>query len=261
VTSSVRRAAAAALAAVTLIVLAPLVIQARPDRPAATAPAVVVTAPPAPARPAPSTAPWPPGTRALRLMPLGDSITYGVGSTSHGGYRIALGSRLARAGLRVDFVGSRHAGPRGRDDDNEGHSGWTIGDLSRSVDGWLARYRPDIVLLHIGTNDLGSAARARGASTGLSALIDQIRRGRPSAQIFVAQLVGSGRPEVQQRIDFYNTGVAAVVAGKDRRVHLVDLRGVTRAYLADGLHPDNAGYARMAVAWFAAVVRVYRLLT
>src|SRR3954468_23529667 len=73
----------------------------------------------------------------LRIMPLGDSITWGVGSARQSGYRAALYQRLTSAGLNVDFVGSMSRGT-GPDRDNEGHKGWTIGRLAAHVDGWLA---------------------------------------------------------------------------------------------------------------------------
>jgi lysophospholipase L1-like esterase len=191
--------------------------------------------------------------RIIRVMPLGDSITDGVGSLRHNGYRAVLRARLAGAGIRIDYVGSRRAGPRGADNDNEGHPGWTITRLGPRVDRWLIRYRPQVVLLHIGTNDVTSPVRAVGAPGRLSALIDRIRRRLPRARIFVAQLIGSRNDAVQQRVDRFNAAVPGVVAAKDHRVHLVDQRAVTTGYLRDALHPNDAGYARMAATWYQAL--------
>src|SRR4051794_32872398 len=56
--------------------------------------------------------------RPLRIMPLGDSITWGGGAPGHDSYRTDLYNRLATAGLDVDFVGSQHSGT-GPDRDNE----------------------------------------------------------------------------------------------------------------------------------------------
>jgi lysophospholipase L1-like esterase len=193
------------------------------------------------------------GNRPLRVMPLGDSITYGVGSTDRGGYRTILAARLDRSGLRVDFVGSQRSGPRGRDDDNEGHAGWTIARIGARVGGWMRRYQPDVVLLHIGTNDVWRPARAPGAAQRLSKLIDRIRRSRPRAEIFVALVVGSPDPGIQSRIDRYNAAVRTVVRHKGARVHLVDQRGVRAGDLRDRLHPNNAGYTKMAAVWFRAI--------
>jgi lysophospholipase L1-like esterase len=186
----------------------------------------------------------------VRIMPLGDSITYGIGSSDDAGYRASLARRLTVTGFRVDFVGSQDAGPAGADGDNEGHSGWTIAQLDARTDGWLARYRPDVVLLHAGTNDLYRPAGRADAPQRLGRLLDRIRRDRPAARIMVAQIVGSRRPALQRRITRYNAGVAAMVtARRDSMVRLVDQGGVH----APVVHPDDAGYRVMAANWFAAI--------
>jgi lysophospholipase L1-like esterase len=185
-------------------------------------------------------------------MPLGDSITYGIGSTDNGGYRPALGRDLTATGFHVDFVGSEAAGPPGADDDNEGHPGWTIRQLDRRVDGWLAADRPDIVLLHAGTNDLSRTTGRAQAPHRLGHLIDRIRQDRPEALILVARIVGSNHPGRQRRTDAFNAGVSRVIAARrDPLVRIVDQAGVR----APMIHPNDAGYAAMAANWFAAIAR------
>lgn len=214
-------------------------------------------APPGPGpRPAAITAPGAAPVAALRLMPLGDSITYGLGSSDLSGYRVDLADDLARDGIAVTFVGSRSSGPPGPARAHEGHPGWNIAELTGPVAGWLAAFRPDVVLLHIGTNDLGTDATARGAPARLARLLDRIVRARPAAQIFVAELIGSGRGARQHRIDVFNAAVARLVAAAPPNVHLVDQTGVDGRLLRDGLHPDDAGYAAMAATWAAAIARV-----
>jgi lysophospholipase L1-like esterase len=224
-----------------------------PVRPIVPVPAVP-RQPPAPAK---DTVVLGPG-QTLRLMPLGDSITDGEGSGDHGGYRTGLDRRLTAAGFRVAFVGSRRAGP-GPAAANEGHPGWTIARLATRVTGWLTTARPDIVLLHIGTNDINTDTAAAGAPAQLAGLLDRIVRSRPAAQIFVAELVGSSHDDRQQRIDVYNAAVVRLVAAGPANVHLVDQSGITARLLRDGRHPDDAGYAQMAANWAAAVRTTYRV--
>ena len=90
---------------------------------------------------------------AIKIMPLGDSITYGWGSASGGGYRLPLWNELRVHGAAIDFVGSQQNGPASFDRDHEGHPGWTINQIAEKVVNWLLTYQPQIVLLHIGTND------------------------------------------------------------------------------------------------------------
>jgi lysophospholipase L1-like esterase len=93
----------------------------------------------------------------LRVMPLGDSITWGVGSSSGNGYRGPLWNELAADGHPLDFVGTVRNGPMS-DPDNEGHSGYRINEIAALADASLTRYRPNVVTLHIGTNDLIGAS-------------------------------------------------------------------------------------------------------
>jgi lysophospholipase L1-like esterase len=62
---------------------------------------------------------------------------------------------------------------------------------------------------------------------------------------------------VQRRIDAYNVEVPRLVAQRARaghRVRFVDIAGLlTIADLADDLHPNDQGYAKMASAWFNAL--------
>jgi lysophospholipase L1-like esterase len=188
-------------------------------------------------------------------MPLGDSITVGVGSTTRSGYRTDLADRLAAAGVPADFVGSQRSG-RGCDPDNEGHVGWTIERIAAHVDAWLATYRPDVVLLHIGTNDTGRAGSAAAAPAKLSALIDRITADRPDADIFVAEIIATADTGRNVRTDAYNAKLPAVVAGKGPRVHLVDQSAVGGPDLFNTLHPNDFGYAVMSGNWYRALASV-----
>src|SRR4051794_30404103 len=118
----------------------------------APAPAAAAEAPtPAAVDQAPTQAPADdlPTQQSTKIMPLGDSITYGVGTPGLDSYRTDLYRRLTNAGLNVDFVGSQTSGT-GTDRNNEGHPGWTITQISANIDRWLDAYEPDVILLHIG---------------------------------------------------------------------------------------------------------------
>ena len=85
-------------------------------------------------------------TTYRRLWPLGDSLTMGFpfAQTGEDTYRAHLKK------LRGDLL---HVGtlPSGHD----GHGGFRTDELADNVHGWLAQIeKPDIVLVHAGTNDL-----------------------------------------------------------------------------------------------------------
>ncbi|WP_433219648.1 GDSL-type esterase/lipase family protein [Dactylosporangium sp. CS-047395] len=191
-------------------------------------------------------------TRPIRVMPLGDSITWGAGSATTSSYRAALYSRLVtQAGYGIDFVGSQQSGAL-PDTDNEGHSGWRIDEIAAQVDGWLATYQPDVVLLHIGTNDMNQNYQVGTAPQRLAALVDKILADRPAAQVLVAKIVPALDASIQARINTFNAAVPGVLAGK-ARTRVVDLSGLASSDLNDTLHPNDTGYARMAVRWYQAL--------
>jgi lysophospholipase L1-like esterase len=195
-------------------------------------------------------------TRPIRVMPLGDSITYGVGSSTGSSYRADLWRRLVtQAGYNIDFVGSERSGSL-PDTDNEGHSGWRIDQIAASVDGWLSTYQPDIVLLHIGTNDMNQNYQVDTAPQRLGALIDQILADRPTATVLVAKIVPSLDATIQSRINAFNTAVPGTVAARGGRAKLVDLSVLSAADLNDILHPNDNGYLKMSVRWYTALQSV-----
>ncbi|MBE8518553.1 cellulose binding domain-containing protein [Amycolatopsis sp. H6(2020)] len=189
------------------------------------------------------------------IMPLGDSITQGG---SIGGYRLDLGAKLRADGRSIDFVGSLADGPASMPDRNhEGHPGWTIAQVDGSVTGWLNTYRPRTILLHIGTNDMYGSDPA-GAPRRLSALVDRITNLAPSADVFVATIIPIRFAD--QTVRTFNAAIAPDMRAKaaaGKRVHLVDMYpAVAIADLPDGIHPNAAGYSKMATTWYNALKAV-----
>ncbi|GAB3863278.1 GDSL-type esterase/lipase family protein [Dactylosporangium cerinum] len=195
-------------------------------------------------------------TRPIKIMPLGDSITWGEGSPTTSSYRAPLYNRLvAGAGYAVDFVGSQRSGSL-PDTDNEGHSGWRIDQIAANIDGWLGTYQPDVVLLHIGTNDMNQNYQVGTAPQRLGGLIDQILAARPTATVLVAKIVPALDATIQARINAFNAAVPGIVGSRGTRAKLVDLSTLAATDLNDTLHPNDSGYAKMAVRWYTALETV-----
>ncbi|WP_225447995.1 SGNH/GDSL hydrolase family protein [Streptacidiphilus sp. P02-A3a] len=187
----------------------------------------------------------------LRLEPMGDSITYGYQSTTGNGYRGPLWDELTAEGHPLDFVGSVQGGTMS-DPDNEGHSGWRIDQLAAITDSSLATYKPNVITLMIGTNDLGQDYEDSTAPDRLSALVDQIVRDDPTATVLVANLIVSTNTEVAAAEPAYNATIPSMVAAKQAagdHVAFVDMSALTTADLFDALHPNDGGYQKMADAW------------
>lgn len=194
-------------------------------------------------------------TTPLRVMPLGDSITWGVGSSTGHGYRGPLWDRLAADGHPLDFVGTLRGGAMS-DPDNEGHSGYRIDQIAALADAPLTRYRPNVVTLEIGTNDLNGNYQPSTAAARLKSLVNQITAAAPDATVLVASLVVSTSGTVEQHRAAYNQAVPRIVSeaqAAGKRVAYVDMSGLTTADLADALHPNDAGYRKMADAFHRGV--------
>lgn len=184
---------------------------------------------------------------ALRIMPLGDSITQGVGSSTGAGYRQPLQEQLV--GRRVDFVGSQSGGVA-IDPDHEGHSGCMIDQLGAGVDGWLNTAKPDVVLLHAGINDLDRGEQAHAADR-LIALADRIATDQPRATVLVLGLIPTtGGLEAETRA--VNSKIRDATG---HRYRYVEPPALTPAEMADRLHPNDAGYRRIAAAFHIAMTR------
>jgi lysophospholipase L1-like esterase len=209
------------------------------------------------------------GTSAalVRVMPLGDSITWGTESTDGNGYREALRGLLVRtAGVPIDYVGSQKSG-NAADNDNEGHPGYRIDQLAAGVDAWLAAAQPDVVLLNAGTNDTLQNYDLPNAPARLHALIDQIIADRPAVSVVVATLIPSRarrsptRPTdatSNSRVQAFNAHIPAIVQAERAAGHKVfaaDLNSTlpTADIGPDGIHPNYAGYVKLANLWFSAL--------
>lgn len=194
--------------------------------------------------------------RPLRIMPLGDSITDGMGVA--GGYRTDLWQYFRADGQAVQFVGSEYGGPPTLGDrDHEGHPGWETAQLDRHVTKWISTYEPDVVLLHIGTNDL-LHGKAASAPARLRTLLGHIISAAPHAQVYVAAIIPLRLAGLDSQVRGYNRAVARIVAADaaaGAHVRLVDMHSAVEPadLLADGIHPDGGGFSKMAARWYAAL--------
>jgi lysophospholipase L1-like esterase len=250
------------------------------------------------APPPPTPTPVPPAPTAvppLRIMPMGDSITeglcdstanclapeiktptggYGLSACNWSlntvnrasvGYRASLRDKLASAGIKATFVGSVSV-VEGLS--HEGHSGWTISDLDYCVQNanWLEGAKPDVILLHIGTNDMGWAHEPDRMIADLRTLLQHIYTHLPkSTHVIVAQVipVKSGLryyyvalPEPgSDTLAEYNALIPGLVAEFQTANYEVSYVNMWETIQSDadldyaGLHPNLEAAARMSDVW------------
>lgn len=194
-----------------------------------------------------------------RIMPMGDSITYGAGAT--GGYRLELKDLLVPAGHSFDFVGSQSSGPFEMEDrQHQGHNGFKIHDIAAIARDRVTTYRPDVVLLVIGTNDMLGDYELDTAPDRLAALIDTIVDAAPASEVIVGSIPPLADEADDAQARAYNAAIPELVqtrANAGKNVSFVDMYGaMTPADLVDGVHPHADGYLKMANVWLSALQAV-----
>lgn len=197
-----------------------------------------------------------PGAIPLRLLPTGDSITWGYADPTGNGYRLSLLSQLINQGFSADFVGTQQNG-QFTDNYNEGHSGYTIEQISGLIDGVLARYQPNVMTLMIGTNNCNLNDDPSGAPGLLTSLISQIYSDDPTIAIALATLIPSGNPTYESCIQQFNAQIPGIVAqfqAQGQHIVLADMSAVAVGDLvSDGVHPNATGYQKIANGFLTAV--------
>ncbi len=218
-----------------------------------------------------------PAGAQTRILPLGDSITNG--GQDHASYRYPLYFDLLAAGFSVDFVGSQTEIYLGGipnpvdypdydttfDRNHEGYWGQRTDEIEANVQGFAQAAQPDIVLIHLGTNDIGQngAAGVTAADQNLRDIIGLIRLEVPNVTVLLAQVIPigamSGYGANAGQVGPLNAAVSAVAAALDTPqspVMVVDQNSgfdLNSMMQPDDLHPNLTGEEQMADTWLAAL--------
>ena len=201
---------------------------------------------------------------ATKIMPLGDSIT--AAEVGHSSYRYYLWNQLQQHNYtNVDFVGSQTGVNGGSplntsfDQNHEGHWGWRADQILASIGGWANTYRPDVVLMHLGTNDMFQGQTVSSTITELGSIIDTVRQYVPNVTFLVAQVIPSTQSATQlQQLDAQIPSLVSQKSTAQSKVLLVDqwtgFNASTETY--DGIHPTPAGEQKIANKWYTALTSV-----
>jgi acyl-CoA thioesterase I len=221
------------------------------------------------------------GQPAVKIMPLGDSITHGAIYWSN--YRATLWNTLRNNGFKnIDFVGSHNTlawqvtDPT-PDNDHEGHGGWTADGLLYgggttaggvgSINIWLTSLKdvdkvPDVVLMHIGTNDetyLGPTGDHTVTLNEIKGLIDVFRKYNPYVTVLVAKLIPAFASH-HKGVEYLNALIPSLdtYETSTSQVYIVDhYTGFLQSWLtSDGVHPNATGAAQMSSRWYAALAPI-----
>ena len=213
----------------------------------------------------PSTAINPP--RALgvtRLVAFGDSITFGVMSANDGSYLYAA----ANGGYVEQLEGALNLlhQPQRFSVINEGLPGELAINALPRFRSMLTTRRPEGVLLLEGINDLSNELGPVTTANALRQMLDAAAQmGIPVAIATMYQTYeathsdGSFRENGASSVPAFNAAVRALVRGR-LNVALVDLEPLMRDRRfvgGDGLHPTEAGFDVMALAFRTVIEAAY----
>ena len=157
-----------------------------------------------------------------KIMPVGDSITYGQGiPATNAGYRGFLYNDLTASGNTMQFVGTTNGNPGSlptspvNQQYHDGWQGWTTGNIlgtspvgsSGNITTWLPALSgsgasPTIITMMFGTNDSGSGVSVLTATNNISQILSSRLHGRPQSVRFLLA-------ELTPRLDGNNTWVNA----------------------------------------------------
>lgn len=188
-------------------------------------------------------------------MPLGGSVTRGVGSSSGNGYRKPLLEMLHTNGIKAEMVGSRRDGTTSNND-HEGWRGFRIDEVEQKARISVRKLLPDVFAVNAGSNDCLQCFQIDRAGRRMGELLDCLWFASPRSTVLLSTLVVSADRDVDSLIVQVNDQFRAVAARKayeQKRIVLIDMHtpeGPDVRGLVDGIHPDDEGYNKMAKLWF-----------
>jgi len=211
----------------------------------------------------------------LSVMQMGDSITQGVRGEC--GYRRALSQALSKnPGCAVNFVGSRSgAGDnsntpidvcKAQNNPHEATPGIRAEQLLNTIDSRINNEQPDVVMLHIGSNDIYKDRTVADTLTDVNTLLDRVFANQPNATVVVSNVIPwseeSPDPIFYAPFDNPNrdmlgdtsllsAGLAALVNTRTAAGDSVNLANVRDNFdndlmTVDGVHPNPVGEAHIA---------------
>ena len=215
----------------------------------------------------------------VRIMPMGDSITYGsqekclpeqIFAFPPGGYRPTLYQMLKSEGLYFRFVGSVRAGAGAYDWDCEARPGVTSRGMAEAFPRWDYDHPADIYLLMLGTNDCGYSIPLQQSMHWQRLLWSEIFARNPRALVLAASLTPIHE---SSKTALTNNWVAAYDAELKRQAGLYAAQNHKRLVFVDlnaqagiqqndfqpsGIHPNSVGYRKMAIFWANTLKRYIR---
>ena len=194
----------------------------------------------------------------LRILPLGDSITFGWGALDKTGYRGPLHSLLSRTNP-VSFIGRIKHGQM-PNNNCECYPGFAIGHILAKAPLSLDQ-RPNVVLLMAGTNDIVLDLNVAKIDTVMGRMLDLVLDKAPDAAVLVSTIPPIRHKGLERWVEIYNEEVLPRVVGERRdggkKIVLLELgMGLDGINRTDNVHPVSEAYGVIADMWYRGIREV-----
>ena len=197
-------------------------------------------------------------TIPVRIMPVGGSITWGVGSSTGNGYREWLQKILAAKGYDIIFVGSRQSGSM-QNNHHEGWRGYRLDQIKTKTMRSADVLCPDLFAINAGSNDCVQDFQVDCFGQRMDNLLECCWLRCPISTVMLSTLLVATDKQVNARVLRVNEQIRHLVKLKltqGKRILLADMSGTGGpglGDLVDGIHPNDEGYEKMAVIWAATL--------
>src|ERR1700753_666498 len=196
----------------------------------------------------------------LRIMPLGASVTFGVGSTTGDSYRKDLLSLLTNHhAATVEYVGTQTSGDDFDQNEVEAFPGFVIAQLADKAATSVPALKPNLVLADLGTNNCNNGGTIPDAGQNVTDIIERIYTDSPGATVVLTTLLVNAVPAqdaCRQTVNPQYEQLVTRLAADGKKIVLVDMRnppaplvGLTTKDLNGTRHPNDGGYSKMAAIW------------
>ncbi|KAJ5624989.1 hypothetical protein N7510_001298 [Penicillium lagena] len=194
----------------------------------------------------------------MYLMPLGGSITQGVGSSDLNGYRKHLFEMIQSCSCDIRMVGSRKTGSM-EGNEHEGWRGFRLDEIERKAKKSVPKFKPDIFTVNAGSNDCIQKFEIEAFGKRMGAMLEYLWRSSPGSTVILSTLLINADQETNSQVLRVNDQIRALVeqqTAAQSRIVLADMytnKGLRLEDLVDGTHPGDAGYRKMAEIWLGSI--------
>lgn len=191
--------------------------------------------------------------QTVKIMPLGDSIT------DCDFWRTLLFNKLIDNGYNVQSVGTRPG-------NHEGHWGIKVTDIAdyNQLVPWLEASNPDVIMMHLGTNDCWQNVKTSKIIEAYTKLIGQMRANNPNVIIVVAQIIPlhpDDQIDYAANVNALNAAIPEWAAGLTTEASPIIVCDQYTGFNVevdtyDGAHPSGSGSQKICDNWYKVLAPI-----